>query len=134
MNIASLNTLLQPWLTFLADDPALRALQGGMLLAGALVVFLVFYATRDILLRTHSFLFMFICIVLVAFLPIIGFFFYLLIRPARTIKEREVESMLKELLAERTIPKTSQPSSKKGRIVKKPKKKAKKPPTEDLSL
>ena len=52
---------LEPWLLFLAEDPVLRLLQGGMLLVGAIVIFLVFFATRDILLRTNSFIYMFIC-------------------------------------------------------------------------
>ncbi len=92
-----LQTLLEPWLLFLADDPTLRALQGGMLLIAAILVFLVFYATRDILLRTRSFWYMFLSILLVALLPVVGFLLYLLIRPARTITEREVEMMLMEL-------------------------------------
>ncbi|PIQ76617.1 hypothetical protein COU78_02835 [Candidatus Peregrinibacteria bacterium CG10_big_fil_rev_8_21_14_0_10_49_24] len=90
-------TVLEPWLLFLADDPTLRLLQGCMLLIGVLVIFLVFYTTRDILLRTHSFVYMFVSILLVAVLPVAGFFLYLLIRPARTIKERELESMLLSL-------------------------------------
>jgi len=89
-----LQTFLEPWLLFLADDPTLRFLQLGMILLGTVVIFLVFYTTRDILLRTNSFLYMFFSIVLVALLPIVGFFLYLLIRPARTIKERELEKML----------------------------------------
>ena len=92
-------TLLEPWLLFLADDPTLRLLQLGMILLGTVVIFLVFYTTRDILLRTHSFFYMFVSIILVAVLPVVGFFLYLLIRPARTIKEREVEHMLLSLSA-----------------------------------
>lgn len=93
----TLQSFLEPWLLFLSDDPLLRLLQAGMLLLGSLVIFLVFYATRDILLRTNSFIYTFISIVLVAALPIVGFMLYLLIRPARTLKERELEAMLKEL-------------------------------------
>ncbi|HLD32539.1 MAG TPA: hypothetical protein VJB10_03045 [Candidatus Peribacteraceae bacterium] len=99
----SLQTLLEPWFLFLADDPTLRLLQMGMLLLGTIVIFLVFFVTRDILLRTDSFLYMFLCIILVAFLPVVGFFLYLLIRPARTIKEREVEKMLRSLLQKNKI-------------------------------
>ena len=91
-------TLLEPWLLFLADDPALRMLQLGMILLGAIVIFLVFYTTRDILLRTNSFIYMFLCIILVALIPVIGFFLYLLIRPARTLKERKMEEMLTSFL------------------------------------
>jgi len=92
-----LKTFLEPWLLFLADDPTLRFLQLGMILLGTVVIFLVFYTTRDILLRTNSFLYMFFSIVIVALLPIVGFFLYLLIRPARTMKERELEEMLQTL-------------------------------------
>ena len=89
-----LQQFLEPWLLFLADDPLLRLLQGGLVLAGTTVIFLVFYTPRDILLRTHSFFYMLISILLVALLPVIGFFLYLLIRPARTVKERELEMLV----------------------------------------
>ena len=124
-----IQSYLEPWLIFLADDPSLRALQLGMLLLGVIVIFLVFFVTRDILLRTHSFFYMFICIVLVALLPIAGFFLYLLIRPPRTIKERELEELLQEVVREkekkRPAPK-KKPGAKRGGIVKKS--------SEDLSL
>jgi len=90
-------TFLEPWLLFLVEDPNLLLLQGLMLLVGLIVIFLVFFTTRDILLRTHSFWYMFFSIVLVAFAPVIGFLLYLLIRPARTVKEREMEVMVKEV-------------------------------------
>ena len=102
-----IQSLLEPWLMFLAEDPLLRGLQIGMLLLGAIVIFFVFYATRDIILRTHSFWYMFFSIILVAVFPIIGFFLYLLIRPARTIKDREMEGMLKKLTAKKPLAKTS---------------------------
>ena len=35
-----------------------------------------------------------------ALLPVVGFLVYLLIRPARTLKEREMEEMLRVLLGE----------------------------------
>jgi len=94
----ALQSFLEPWLVILADDPMLRILQLSMLILGAVVVFMVFFTTRDILLRTHSFLYMFFCIILVAVLPVIGFLLYMLIRPARTIKERELEEMLLSLV------------------------------------
>tara|TARA_Y100000310_G_scaffold322224_1_gene381024 strand:+ start:487 stop:819 length:333 start_codon:yes stop_codon:yes gene_type:complete len=106
-----LQTFLEPWLLFLADDPMLRMLQLGMILLGSLVIFLVFYTTKDILLRTQSFLYMFFCILLVAFLPVIGFFLYLLIRPARTIKEREVDAMVRSLVASKKKKKSGKRSS-----------------------
>ncbi len=93
-----LQSLVEPWLFFLAEDPMLRLLQGLMLFAGIIVVFLVFFTTRDILLRTTSFCVMIASIILVALLPVIGFFLYLLVRPSRTLKEREMERMLHQLL------------------------------------
>ncbi|PIR52131.1 hypothetical protein COU77_02030 [Candidatus Peregrinibacteria bacterium CG10_big_fil_rev_8_21_14_0_10_49_16] len=75
-----------------------RAVQGGLLVIGVLVVYLLFFVTRDILLRTTSLWVQLLCIALTFFLPIIGFFLYLLIRPARTVREREMESMLQQLL------------------------------------
>jgi ABC-type nickel/cobalt efflux system permease component RcnA len=88
----------QPLLAFISDDPMLRLIQGGLLLAGCGVVFMLFYATRDILLRTKSFAYQFASILIVAALPVVGFLLYLLIRPARTVKERQMEVMLKKIL------------------------------------
>lgn len=95
----ALQQFLEPWLLILADDPVLRALQGVLLLLGIVVIFLVFYATRDILLRTRSFPAMLGSILLVAFLPFIGFFMYLLVRPARTIRQRETDERIINILA-----------------------------------
>lgn len=114
-----LQNFAQPWLVFLAEDPALRLLQGGMLLVGIVVIFLVFFTTRDILLRTHSFWYMCISIILVAALPVVGFFLYLLIRPSQTSKEREMHETLAELLVEVRQGKRRQTSDKKGGVVKK---------------
>lgn len=106
----ALQQFLEPWLLILADDPVLRAMQGGLVFLGVIVVFLVFYATRDILLRTRSFPAMLGSIILVAFLPVVGFFLYLLLRPARTIAQRETDRRIEEILA--TL-KPEQPKNKK---------------------
>jgi hypothetical protein len=74
-------------------------MQGGLLFVGFVVIFLVFFVTRDILLRTHSFWYTAFCIVLTALLPGVGFLLYLLIRPARTIREREQEKLVQSLSA-----------------------------------
>lgn len=87
-------SFLEPWFALLADDPALLAVQASVIVAGAFLVFLVFYTTRDILLRTKNFWYMCISILLVALLPVVGFLLYLLIRPSRTLKERSVEDLL----------------------------------------
>lgn len=89
---------MQQWLYFLSDDPAVRAAQVVLLSLGGLAVYLVCYATRDILLRTRSFLYQAASILLVALLPVVGFFLYLLIRPARTIVERENAGRLHRVL------------------------------------
>lgn len=117
--VTFLQSFAQPWLVFLAEDPALRLLQGGMLLVGVVVIFLVFFTTRDILLRTHSFWYMFLSIVLVAALPVVGFFLYLLIRPSRTNKEREMEELFTEVLVAVRQSQRRQSSDKKGGVVKK---------------
>jgi hypothetical protein len=72
-------------------------LQLTLLLVGSVAVFLVFFAMRDILNRTHSFWYQLCSILLVAFVPILGFFLYLLIRPARTMRECAVEAMVRDL-------------------------------------
>ena len=75
------------------------ALQIVMTASACMLVFLILFTLRDVLLRTRSFLYQIVCILLVAGLPFVGFLLYLLIRPARTLREREVYSMLQELLA-----------------------------------
>jgi hypothetical protein len=75
---------------------------------------------------------MFISIVIVAALPIAGFFLYLLIRPSRTNKEREMEELVTELLVDVRKPQRRQPGDKKGGVVKKTKKNE--TPKENLSL
>lgn len=96
----TLLSYLDPWISFLAADPVLRSLQMAMIALGIVAVFLVFYTTRDILLRTNSFPYMLLCILIVAVLPGVGFLFYLLIRPPRTVKERELEKLLRSMLAD----------------------------------
>ncbi|OGJ59372.1 hypothetical protein A2881_05250 [Candidatus Peribacteria bacterium RIFCSPHIGHO2_01_FULL_55_13] len=108
-----LQQFLEPWLLILADDPVLRGLQAGLLFLGVIVIFLVFYATRDILLRTRSFPAMLASILLVAFLPFVGFFIYLLVRPVRTIVERDTARKIDEILA--ILKPESQSKSKKNR-------------------
>lgn len=84
--------------SLLTDNPAIRALQLSLLGTAGVAIYLVFFATRDILLRTRSFVYQLACILLVAVLPVVGFFLYLLIRPATTIRERDMEKMLKKIL------------------------------------
>ena len=91
-------SLMQWLLALLTDNPAIRFTQIALLCTAVVSVYLVFYATRDILLRTKSFTYQILCILLTAALPVIGFFLYLLIRPARTIHERETDKMLKKFL------------------------------------
>ena len=134
MNISpTLQAFFEPWSVFLAQDPLLRIVQFALVFGGVIAVFLVFYTTRDILLRSRSFVYMFCSILLVALLPIIGFFLYLLLRPARTIKERELEALVRTFVADQAKPATkvaekSSPKvdSKKATTTTKTKKKAKK--------
>lgn len=119
--LTSVQSFLEPWLLLLSQDPALRQLQLEMLGLGVIVIFLVFFVTRDILLRTHSFFAMFLSILVTAGLPVIGFFLYLLFRPSRTIKERENEEMLTEIIVLLREKQQRTPEQVKGGIVKKKK-------------
>lgn len=94
----SLQSLLGSWVLLFSEDPSLRVFQGALLLAGVFVVFLIFFTTRDIILRTRSFWYQLFCIVLVTFLPVVGFFLYLLIRPPTTLVEQEMQETLEALL------------------------------------
>jgi hypothetical protein len=107
----ALTTLTQ----FISSDPLLRAIQGGLLLLGALDLFLLFWTLRDVLVRTRSFVYQSFCILLVAGLPFVGFLCYLLIRPARTVKDREIEKMLKAVLAENVKNVTTQKKNKEAK-------------------
>lgn len=66
-------------------------------IAGAALVFFIFFTTRDILLRTRSLIAQLLCILLVALLPGVGFLLYLILRPARTVLQRETDRMVREL-------------------------------------
>lgn len=68
------------------------------------VVFLVLFVTRDILLRTHSFVFQTFCILLVALLPFVGFFLYLLVRPSQTLAEQAMRHDIALLLSRHSAP------------------------------
>jgi hypothetical protein len=81
-----------------AFDPV--ALMQAAVIAGAsILLFLLLFTLRDIILRTHSFWFQALCVLLVGALPVVGFLLYLLIRPPRTIKERELYAMFESLTA-----------------------------------
>ena len=92
-----LTTLLTSATEFFLDEPFLRMQQGGVMLLGVVLVYLILFTTRDILLRTNSLLYMLFSILLVTVFPIVGFLLYLLIRPARTIKQRELSMLVDEL-------------------------------------
>lgn len=92
-----LQSLISPFSSFLSEDPSVATTQVGLMAMVVVVLFLLFYTLKDVLLRTHSFLYQCVCILLVAFLPFVGFLLYLLIRPARTVKQREMERMLRAL-------------------------------------
>ncbi len=74
-------------------------MQLSMILAACIIIFLVLFATRDIILRTNSFIYQTLCILLVAVLPVIGFLIYLLIRPSRTLAQRGLERQVADLLS-----------------------------------
>lgn len=85
-------------INFLASDPQLRLLQFLLLSVAGASVYLVLFTTRDSILRSNSFWFQFFSIALVAVLPIVGFLLYLLIRPSRTLKDKEMEEVMQYIL------------------------------------
>ncbi len=91
-------------LTFLSADPALRLMQGLLLALAVLVVYLVFFTLRDVLLRSRNFAFQLFSILLVAFVPVVGFLLYMLIRPVQTLAERRRDRLLRELHAVLPVP------------------------------
>lgn len=97
-----MSSFLHQWILFLAESPALRLMQFSLLAVSTVLIYIVFFTTRDILFRTNSLLYQFASILLVAVLPVVGFLLYLLMRPARTIKERELEMLLRQLLGNET--------------------------------
>jgi len=82
----------------LSFDPLIRSFQIGLGVFAALLVFLVFYATRDVLKRSSSLTFQLFSIVLVAALPVVGFLFYLIIRPTQTLRTKQMEKNVEEIL------------------------------------
>lgn len=83
---------------FFSSNPAAFAIQLSLVSAASVLIYMVAYTTRDIILRTNSFLAQAACILMVAALPVVGFFLYTLVRPARTIAERRLEQKVTELL------------------------------------
>lgn len=79
-------------------DPLIRAAQIGLGVLAVGLAYLVFYATRDILRRSNSLTYQLFCILLVACLPIVGFFLYLLIRPSQTLHARNMEENVAKIL------------------------------------
>jgi hypothetical protein len=89
---------MQQLLFFFSDNPAMRAVQISLVVLAVIAVLLVCFATKDILLRTHSFLYQASCVLLVACLPIVGYVLYLLVRPARTVMDREMADRVETLV------------------------------------
>lgn len=90
-------TLFENMASLLSQDPLLLVSQLSVMALALLVLFLLFYALRDILHRTHSLTYQFLCILLVGVLPVAGFLLYLLVRPARTLAERETDRKVADL-------------------------------------
>jgi hypothetical protein len=80
-----------------ASDPILLVSQLGIVLLACFLIFLLFFALRDILHRSHSLAYQFLSILLVAALPFVGFGVYLLIRPNRTVQQRKTDAMVDDL-------------------------------------
>lgn len=91
-------SILSTTATLFSSDPAVFALQIAAVVASALVIYTVLYTTRDILLRSSSTLAQVGAILLVAALPIVGFFLYFLVRPSKTLFEKSLRRDLTELI------------------------------------
>lgn len=87
----------QTVLSVLADDPSVLLLQTGVLSAAAVLLFILFWTVRDALLRSRSFGFHLFALLVVTVLPLFGFLVYLLVRPIVTLREREMEKILRSL-------------------------------------
>ncbi|MSR67848.1 hypothetical protein EXS65_03445 [Candidatus Peribacteria bacterium] len=90
---------LESFSILFSADPSVLLVQSLLVFVACVIVFLVLFATRDILLRSPSTAYQIFCILIVAALPVIGFLLYLLIRPSRTISERRMEKRVQELTA-----------------------------------
>ncbi|HLC75760.1 MAG TPA: hypothetical protein VJB82_01400 [Candidatus Peribacterales bacterium] len=80
-------------------DPLILATQIALGIVAGILVYLVFFATRDILGRTDSLLFQLSSILLVAVIPVGGFLLYLLVRPSATLKQKRMQESLDEVLS-----------------------------------
>lgn len=110
----SFSSVFESASSFLAADPGVLAVQVGMISIAFLVVYLILFVTRDIILRTHSFLYQVSCIILTAVLPIAGFLLYLLVRPSTTLFERSLDQKVGLMLARMQSGKKEQSKPEKG--------------------
>lgn len=81
-----------------AANPSLFIMQLCMVFVGILLVYIVLFTTRDVLIRSDSFLYQLGMIIVVAVLPVLGFLLYVLIRPATTCRQRKFEHDVREIL------------------------------------
>lgn len=90
-------SFFEPWLVFFSEDPVVLAVQTGLVVIVSLLIFLVFFTAKDIVRRSNSFAATILSIFLVAFLPLIGFLFYILLRPSLTLQEKELHKRVHDL-------------------------------------
>lgn len=82
----------------LSVNPTLVLTQVAMFTVAVFLVFLVLFTTRDVIVRSRSFLFQLFSIVLVAALPVVGFLVYILVRPSSTERERALEATVQQIM------------------------------------
>jgi amino acid permease len=87
------SSILENIFSFLATDPSVLLLQILLIFAAFLIIYFVLFVTRDIILRSHSFLFQAFCILLSA-IPVFGFLLYFLIRPSETLRQQSMRHEL----------------------------------------
>lgn len=112
----------------LSVNPTFVLTQVAMFSVAIFLVFLVLFTTRDVIVRSRSFLFQLFSIVLVAALPVVGFLVYILVRPSSTERERVLEANVQQIMeilqkSHKSLPhgQKAQSSSFKMQAVKQPK-------------
>lgn len=76
---------------------------GGLIVLGLVAIFTIamaYWTFRDVRLRTQNRVVWVIAVLLVLFLNVVGLLFYALLRPQKTLEEREVEELERRLLEE----------------------------------
>ena len=94
----SFSSALENFVVLFSSNPSVFFFQVFITVAGCIGVFFVLFTTRDVFLRSKSFLYQVFAIILVAGLPFLGFFLYILIRPSQTLAQRRLTKTVDAIL------------------------------------